>query len=172
MEHFISIFTRSRCSKKNVSRSLPVCLLEIDQSSRARCKGTCEVTTDEPEPFRSRACVPVTESLWTQAGSDRNLLVDRPLPFALFGCCFIYVNSLLSPDLFQCEARSREDLLRPSLVCLQMCSPRSQPQRKTRGPFFLSLSLSTCRAPAPAVSRGRGARCEPPTPLGFSSRGL
>lgn len=104
-----------------------------------------------PEPFRSRACVPVTESLWTQAGSDRNLLVDRPLPFALFGCCFIYVNSLLSPDLFQCEARSREDLLRPSLVCLQMCSPRSQPQRKTRAFFFfLSLSLSL-----PAARRRR-----------------
>jgi hypothetical protein len=36
------------------------------------------------------------------------------------------------------------------------------------GLFFVSFSFSTCRAPAPAVSRGRGARCEPPTPLGFS----
>lgn len=44
--------------------------------------------------------------------------------------------------------------------------------KEDAGLFFVSLSLSTCRAPAPAVSRGRGARCEPPTPLGFFSRGL
>jgi hypothetical protein len=97
--------------KKRLPPTPRLSRLEMDQSSRARCKGTCEVTTDEPEPFRSRACVPVTESLRTQAGSDsdRNLLVDRPLPFARFGRCFIYVNSLLSTDLFQCKARSRED---------------------------------------------------------------
>lgn len=130
--------------KKNVSRSLPVCLASRSISravrgarARAKSQRMRQSLFAHVHAFQSRKVSGLKLAPIATFSS-----IDRPLPFALFGRCFIYVNSLLSPDLFQCEARSREDLLRPSLVCLQMCSPRSQPQRKTRAFFFFCLSLS------------------------------